>query len=67
MIEDDVNVRVRVVASDKKGRNGYERYARDRFDIERRDVMAAYLLTGVQEMQCTIDVIDRVSIPQSKG
>jgi hypothetical protein len=47
MMKDDVNVRQRVVASDKKGRSGYERYARDRTDIERRDVMAAYLLTGV--------------------
>jgi hypothetical protein len=47
MIDDDVNVRVRVVASDKIGWSGYERYARDRTDIERRDVMAAYLLTGV--------------------
>jgi hypothetical protein len=42
MMEDDVNVRIRVVASDKKGRSGYERYARDRTDIERRDVMAAF-------------------------
>ena len=47
MIDDDVNVRQRVVASDKRGRSGCERYARDRTDIERRDVMAASLLTGI--------------------
>jgi hypothetical protein len=47
MIDDDVSVRLRVVASDKIGRSGYERYARDRTDIERRDVMAASLLTGI--------------------
>jgi hypothetical protein len=48
----NLRVRVRVVAC-KIDRSGYERYARDRTDIERRDVMAAYLLTGVEEMQYT--------------
>jgi hypothetical protein len=65
MMEDDVNLRVRVrVVACKIDRSGYERYARDRTDIERRDVMAAFADRYIRDGMYKDDVVDKVTMSE---